>query len=164
MWSAHSVNAWLLSIAEEYQHVVCAPKKGIPLLSKPVSLLSTLRTIAGSSPFLEQRVSLSNPISRLTWKHACPDCYSHMEIIKLFLHEKQILYFPQTMNSHCNKHRSKVLKNREGCYLQIQIAVKSCEQSMWAGWRVKHSFRQLVHKKHWKEGSGEEASKANWSF
>lgn len=90
------------------------PKKGTHLSPSQLALLSTSRTVAGSSPFLEQRVSLSNPISRLTWKYACPDCYSRMEIIKLFLHEKQILYFPKSTNSHCNKHRSQAFRTEKG--------------------------------------------------
>lgn len=90
------------------------PKKGSHFSPSQFGLLSTSRSATGSSPFLEQRVSLSSPISTWSWKHACPNCYLRMEIIRLFLHEKQILYFPQSENSHCNKHGSEMFGIEEG--------------------------------------------------
>lgn len=109
------------------------PKKGSHLPPRQLALLSRSRTVAGSSPFLKQRVSLSNPISRLTWKHASPDFSLHMEIIKLFLHEKQILYFLKSKNSHCNKHRSWVFRIEEGVTWkykkQLSLVNRACGQN-----------------------------------
>lgn len=97
------------------------PKKGSHFSPSQLALLSTSRNVAGSSPFLEQRVSLSNPISRLTCKYARPNCYSRMEI-ELFLHEKQILYFPQSKNNHCNMHRRQALKTEEHATYNKQLS------------------------------------------
>lgn len=95
--------------------MLCAhPKKGSRSSPSQQGLFSTARTVTGSNPFLGQKILLSNPISTLTWKYACPNCYSRMEIIKLFLHEKQILYFPNSKNNHCKEHRNKRFGIQEG--------------------------------------------------
>lgn len=129
------------------------PKKGSHLPPRQLALLSRSRTVAGCSPFLEQRVSLSNPISRLTWKHACPDFSLHMEIIKLFLHEKQILYFLKSKNSHCNKHRSWVFRIEEGVTWkykkQLSLVNRACEQNE----RLSMTL-DSKQTKNWKEGVG----------
>lgn len=123
------------------------PKKGSCLPASQLTLLSRSRTVVCSSPFLEQWVSLSNPISRLTWKQACSDFSLHMETIKLFLHEKQILYFLKNKNNHCNKHRSQAFQVEEGVTWKYKKQLSPVEQSMWAEWGVKHNFRQQVNKK-----------------
>lgn len=98
------------------------PKKGSHVSPSQLALLSTSRNVAGSSPFLEQKVSLSTPISRLTWKYACPNCYSHMEI-KLFLHWKKILYFPKSKNNHCNTHRRQAFRTEEHAAYNKQLSL-----------------------------------------
>lgn len=59
-----------------------------------------------------------------------------MEIIKLFLQEKQILYFPKGTNSHCHKHRSQAFQVEEGATYkykeQLSLASGACGQNK--GW------------------------------
>jgi len=110
---------------------MCTKKKGSHFSPSHSALLSTSGSVAGSSPFLEQRVTLSKPISRPTWKYACPDCYLRMEIIKLFLQEKQIFYFPKRKNSHRNKHRSQAFRIEGVTYKyekQLSLVSRACGQ------------------------------------
>lgn len=55
-----------------------------------------------------------------------------MEIIKLFLHKKQILYFPKSKNSHCNRHRTQAFRIQQGFTYkykkQLSLVSRTCGQ------------------------------------